>query len=190
VETVDELVTQRLRLRRWREGDREPMTVINRDPEVTEFLNPPVDRAATERFLVQAQAHWQEHDFGHWALELRQGPRTGQLLGFAGIAYPTFLPPVAHRPELGWRLARWGWGQGLATEAAAAARADAWDRLGLEELISIIHPENVRSRRVAEKLGMRIERQVHHAQLGRDVDVWVVAARAGTLPTSELRPAS
>jgi RimJ/RimL family protein N-acetyltransferase len=161
-------------MRRWREDDVESMSVINRDPEVTEFLNQPVDREATERFLAKTRAHWQEHGFGHWALELR----AGQLVGFTGVAYPTFLPPVAHRTEIGWRLARWAWGEGLATEAAMAARDDAFARLGLGELISIIHPENRRSRRVAEKLGMRIESQVHHAPLGREVDVWAVAARA------------
>jgi RimJ/RimL family protein N-acetyltransferase len=183
---VDELLTPRLRLRRWGEDDGEAMAVVNRDPEVTEFLNQPVDREATERFLAKTLAHWRQHGFGHWALELREGPRAGELIGFTGVAYPTFLPPVAHRPEIGWRLARPAWGRGLATEAALAVREDALDRLGLEELISIIHPENLRSRRVAEKLGMRIERQVHHEGLGRDVDVWVLAA-ASTLPTGELR---
>ena len=169
----DELLTPRLRLRRWRQEDREPLVAINRDPEVTEFLNRPVGEAETQRFLTKTVAHWEEHGFGHYALELREGPEAGQLIGFAGVAYPTFLPAVAHRPELGWRLARPAWGQGLATEAALAARDDAFRRLGFGELISIIHPGNRRSQRVAEKLGMRIEGQVRHAGLGRDVDIWV-----------------
>ena len=70
------------------------------------------------------------------------------------------MPELAHRPEFGWRLARGAWGRGLATEAAGAARDDAFERLGLPELISIIHPENERSRRVATKLGMTIEGEV------------------------------
>jgi RimJ/RimL family protein N-acetyltransferase len=170
---AEELLTPRLRLRRWRQEDFEPMLVINRDPEVTEFLNRPVDERATQEFLARTRAHWEEHGFGHWALELREGPQAGTLIGFAGIAFPTFLPAVADRPEIGWRLARPAWGRGLATEAALAARDDGLGRLGMEELISLIHPDNVRSRRVAEKLGMGIEGQVHHATLGRDIDVWV-----------------
>jgi len=93
-----------------------------------------------------------------------------------GAAYPTFLPELAARPELGWRLAREAWGRGLAAEAAGAAREDAFARLGLSELISIIHPENRRSRRLAAKLGMVVERQVHNPVLGREVDVWRLAA--------------
>jgi len=73
------------------------------------------------------------------------------------VAYPTFLPELAHRPELGWRLARRAWGRGLATEGATAARDWALGELGMPDLISIIHPENAASRRVAEKLGMKLE---------------------------------
>lgn len=67
-------------------------------------------------------------------------------------------------------------GAGLATEAAAAARDDAFGRLRLPELISIIHPENERSKRVAIKLGMRLRRQIHNPVFGIEVDVWEVAA--------------
>jgi len=64
------------------------------------------------------------------------------------------------------------WGRGLATEAATAARDDAFQRLALAELISIIHPENTRSRRLAGKLGMSLERQIDNPVLDRKVDVW------------------
>lgn len=166
------LLTPRLRLRRWRASDREAMAAINRDPEVTEFLNRPVDEAATRAFLAKTEEHWAEHGFGHCALEAREGPLADQLLGFVGVAYPTFLPPLAERPELGWRLARAAWGQGFATEAALAARDDARGRLALPELISIIHPENQRSQRVATKVGMSVEQRLYFEPLGRDVEVW------------------
>ena len=55
--------------------------------------------------------------------------------------------------ELGWALVREHWGNGYATEAAAGARAWAFAELRLESLISIIHPDNTRSIRVAERLG-------------------------------------
>jgi RimJ/RimL family protein N-acetyltransferase len=168
--------TERLILRRWRPEDEAPMAAINSDPAVTEFLNRRIDGAATAAFLDRTAEHWDEHGFGHWAVEPAAGPRAGEMIGFVGVAYPTFLPELAARLELGWRIASGSWGSGYATEAAFAARDDAFGRLDLGELISIIHPDNERSRRVATKVGMTIERQIHIPVLDRDVDVWQVAA--------------
>jgi RimJ/RimL family protein N-acetyltransferase len=175
----DELWTPRLLLRRWRPEDAAPMAAINSDPAVTEFLNRRMDAAATVAFLDRTETHWAEHGFGHWAVEPVTGPLAGGMIGFVGVAYPTFLPELATRPELGWRLASASWGSGFATEAADAARHDAFTRLNLPELISIIHPDNDRSRRVAEKVGMTIERQHFNPVVDREVDIWQLAAPGG-----------
>ncbi len=172
-----ELQTERLLLRPWRPADEAAMAAINEDLEVTRYLNRPVGPAETAAFYAKAREHWEEHGFGFFAVELRED---GRFIGFVGVGYPAFLPELAARPELGWRLAREVWGQGLATEGARAAREDAFSRLGLPELISIIHPENAASRGVAEKMGMTVERQVHNPVLGRDVDVWQVRAPDGS----------
>jgi RimJ/RimL family protein N-acetyltransferase len=173
--TSDELSTPRLRMRSWRTQDEAPMAAINRDPEVTRYLNRPVDETSVQAFFRLVTAHWDEHGFGFWALESREPGSEGRFVGFVGVAYPTFLPELAARPELGWRLAREAWGRGLASEAARAARDDAFARLRLPELISIIHPENARSRRLATRLGMAVERQVRNPLLDCDVDVWRTA---------------
>ncbi len=177
-------MTPRLRLRRWQARDEAAMAVINQDPEVTRYLNRPVDPAATAAFYLLVQDHWAKHGFGVWALEARgsglereSGPEpepglAGQLIGFAGVDYPAFLPELATCPELGWRLARHAWGRGLATEAASAARDHAFDTLRLPELISVIHPENVRSQRLARRLGMTLSQHVHNPVLDRYVEVW------------------
>jgi RimJ/RimL family protein N-acetyltransferase len=170
---AEKIRTERLLLRRWRPEDEAPMAAINSDPAVTELLNREMDAAATAAFLARTEEHWAEHGFGHWAVEPLEGSLAGRLIGFVGVAYPTFLQKLATRPELGWRLARESWGHGFATEAALAARDDALTRLALPELISIIHPENERSRRVAQKCGMTVERQVFNDFLGINVDVWV-----------------
>ena len=172
----NELRTERLLLRRWRPEDQDALVAINADPEVTKYLDGEADEEATANFLVKSDAHWARHDFGHFAVEGRQGPFDGQLLGFAGVAYPYFMPELAHRPELGWRLAREAWGHGFASEAAAAAREDAFERLRLAELISIIHPANRRSRRVAEKLGMTLEGEVARPGHYGSAEVWQLAA--------------
>lgn len=169
----DEVLTPRLRLRRWREHDKPLMAAINRDPEVARYLNRPVDESA-DAFFGLVVDHWHEHGFGFYAVELRHACAPLEFIGFVGVAYPTYLPEVADRPELGWRLARSVWGQGYATEAALAARDDAFARGGLAELIAVIHPDNARSRRLAEKLGMAIEREVYNPLLERNVDIWRV----------------
>ena len=173
------LQTPRLSLRRWLPGDEAEIAVIDADPEVTRYLNPPVTPAA--RFSERCMEHWEEHGFGFFAVELREEPAPDRFIGFVGVGYPAFLPELARRPELGWRLARDSWGRGLATEAAVAVREDAFERLGLDELISIIHPDNAASKRVATKVGLRIEGTIHHSGLDREVDVWQLTAPAVTL---------
>jgi RimJ/RimL family protein N-acetyltransferase len=175
-----ELRTPRLLLRRWRAKDEAPMMAANRDPEVARYLNRPVDEEAVRGFHAFLLGHWETHGFGPWAVEVADGgPLHGRCVGFAGLAYP---PPsmagLAERPELGWRLAREAWGAGYATEAALIARDDALERIGATGLISIIHPQNTRSQRVATKLGMAASFRIHNPLLGLDVDVWELAPDA------------
>lgn len=182
-----ELRTERLLLRRWRAEDEAPMAAINRDPEVARHLNRPITEASLAGFFPFLVAHWEEHGFGPWAVEAREpippaaggaAIDAGTFLGFAGGAHPTYLPALAHRPEIGWRLARAAWGRGLATEAALAARDHAFATLHLPELIAIVHPQNARSQAVARKLGMTVSAHVHNPLLRRFVEVWSLRAPA------------
>jgi RimJ/RimL family protein N-acetyltransferase len=172
----DVLLTPRLRLRRWRPEDEPPMRAINRHPEVARHLNRPPSDGPVDDFHLFALAHWEQHGFGPFALESREPGLEGAFLGFTGVAHPVYLPALATRVELGWRLGRTAWGRGLATEAALAVREHALTTLALRDLISVVHPENVRSQRVTTKLGMEIERQVHNPLIGLDVDVWALAS--------------
>lgn len=92
--------------------------------------------------------HWLLRGYGQWALERRED---GAPLGRAGLWNPPGWPGL----EVGWKLARNAWGQGYATEAGAATIEWAWATLDAPRLISIIQPDNARSIRVAERLGMR-----------------------------------
>ena len=149
------------------------MAEINRDPEVSRYLNRPADESAVAAFFGQIVGHWEQHGYGLWVLESLEPGLEGRFLGFAGLAHvPPFLSRAGTEPELGWRLGRAVWGRGLATEAALAARDDALGRLALPELISIIHPENARSQHVAVKLGMSRQKQIENPMIGIEVDVW------------------
>jgi RimJ/RimL family protein N-acetyltransferase len=171
VRAGDELLTDRLLLRRWRYSDIEPMGEINADPEVARYLNRPPPNGG---FVAALEVHWRRYGFGLWALESTEPGTAGELLGFVGLGHPSFLPALEFEVEIGWRLARSVWGRGLATEAARAALTHAREVLELRRLISIIHPENVRSQRVAEKLGMSMGRLVDNPVLGIPVEVWEV----------------
>ena len=151
------------------------MAQINSDPEVTRHLNRAAGAGAPGAFVERAEEHWERHGFGWFAVESREAALAGACIGFVGVTYPTFIPELSERPELGWRLARRAWGRGYATEAATAARDHAFAALGLAELIAVIHPANARSQRVAAKVGMRVEGRVQNPWLGQKVELWHLA---------------
>lgn len=167
-----ELLTERLRLRQWQRGDEVVMARINSDPEVMRYITRPRGPASSTAFYEVVTAHWAAHGFGFWAVESREPDTAGALLGFIGLGHPTFIPALAARVEVGWRLARHAWGRGLASEGATAVRDHALGPLGLAELISIIDPGNARSQRVAAKLGMAVSERVVHPVSGSEVEVW------------------
>jgi RimJ/RimL family protein N-acetyltransferase len=184
---AERLVTPRLLLRPWRAEDEEPLAAIHRRPEVTRYLNRPVDEASIDALLGVITGHWAEHGFGFFAVESREPDWEGRLLGFIGVAHPTYLPELAARPELGWRLTPDVWGRGLAREGAVAARDHAFAFLELPELISVIHPDNERSWRLARRLGMEREGSVDNPILGRQVDVWRLARPQPQAPGCSLQ---
>ena len=148
---VSDIQTDRLRLRGWRDSDREPFARINRDPVVMEFFPAPLSADQSSAMFDRIQSHFAQYGFGLWASELRA---TGEFIGFIGLAVPRFDAPFRLRVEIGWRLDPAHWGKGLATEGARAVVHYAFDVLHLEELVSLTVPANLRSRRVMEKLGM------------------------------------
>ena len=143
--------TPRLLLRRWREEDLEPFAALNADPVVMEHFPAPLDRAASDALAARADAHLAEHGWGLWAVHAVAEDR---FAGFTGLAVPRWDPPFGPCVEVGWRLSRWAWGAGRATEAARAALDVAFTELGLEEVVSFTAVGNERSQAVMRRLGM------------------------------------
>ncbi len=145
--------TDRLVLRPWKPSDIDDVAAVFAIPEVWRYpFGRGMTREEAERFVERQLGHWADHGFGLWAAELAAG---GGLIGFIGLAVPTWLPEVLPAVEVGWRLHPDHWGKGLATEGAQASLRHGFKTLGLERIISIFDPGNVASGRVMEKLGMR-----------------------------------
>jgi RimJ/RimL family protein N-acetyltransferase len=145
------IATARLRLRRWRDADAAPWAAMCADAEVMATIGPlqTPDEAAAGMARMDAGIARDGHGF--WALERRAD---GAFLGFCGIKPGPEATPIEGLPEIGWRLARAAWGQGLATEAASACLDWAWANHDWPAVFAITTPGNARSRAVMARLGM------------------------------------
>jgi RimJ/RimL family protein N-acetyltransferase len=153
-----EVTTARLTLRRITTDDLDELAVIFAQREVWEF---PYGRgmtlAETEAFCERQNALWHANGFGGCAARERMG---GRLIGVIGLSVPTLGAEPRAPVSVGWRLAPSAWGKGLATEGAAALVAEAFTTLRHDRVCCITQPENVRSVRVAERLGMSLTETV------------------------------
>lgn len=149
------LRTPRLTLREFTPQDTDALTQVLSDPETMRYYPAPCDRSAVEAWIARNIRRYQNDGAGLWAMELNT---TQELIGDCGI----ILQQVEGEPlyEIGYHLRRDFWGQGLATEAAIACRDWAFANLKTDRLISLIRPENLSSRRVAERVGMRIWKEI------------------------------
>ena len=148
----DELETDRLKLRMWRESDIDAYADICADPLVMRYLGAgkTMTRHEAWRSMAFFIGHWQLRGYSHWAVEEKA---TGAMIGRIGFLNPEGWPGF----EIGWTLARHAWGKGYATEGAKAALQYAFGSLDQRHVISLIHPGNTPSMKVAERIGETLE---------------------------------
>ncbi len=149
-----EFETQRLLLRQWRAADREPFAALNADPVVMEYFPSPLTREESDATADRCERLIAERGWGAWATEIKA---TGEFIGFAGLHIPRDDLPISPCVEILWRLAKTRWHQGFATEAARGALHIGFEILRLPEIVSFTVPSNTPSRRVMERLGMRMD---------------------------------
>ena len=152
--------TERLLLRPWRPEDRAPLAAIHADPEVMRHFPSVLDRATSDALADRLEAHWAEHGWGVWAVELAA---EGRLIGFAGASRVGFEERFTPAVELMWRLSRADWGRGYATEAAREALVRL--RGGPLPVVAFTIPANVRSIAVMQRLGMTPDGAFEHPRL-------------------------
>jgi RimJ/RimL family protein N-acetyltransferase len=146
------LCGDRVRLRRWHDGDRDAFAAMNCDARVMEFFRSSLSRRESDAMVDAILKHFTEHDFGLWAIEV---PGVARFVGFAGLAVARFNAHFTPCVEIGWRLAFEHWGRGYATEAARLALGYGFSTLVLTEVVSFTTAANNRSRAVMQRLGMR-----------------------------------
>ena len=143
--------TERLLIRPLSLDDTPSLTTIISDPEVSKYtIHGICDEISTRQFIKKCLSCYESYGFGPWAL-IDKGSM--DFIGFCGVS----PEPVGELIEtnLGYSLDRQYWGSGLATESARAILAYIFDNKKLKSVIVIIEPENVASKRVAEKAGFK-----------------------------------
>lgn len=155
------LETERLRLRPFRLEDRDELFAVLGDGETMRYYPEPYTKDGALDWIQDNLRRYRQEGFGLWAMELKA---TGELAGDCGPAVREVEGKA--EIELGWHVKRAFWGQGLATEAAAACRDWIFRNVRPTRLIALVRPENVQSRRVAEKIGMTVEGEVAYGFMG------------------------
>lgn len=150
----DKIETQRLILRTFREDDWRDLCVLYADEETTRYtIRHTLNEDETWRTMAVFIGHWQLRGYGPYAVEDKI---SGKVLGNIGLWYPHAWP----EPEIMWSLARPFWGKGFASEAARAVKHMAHEILPNIRFISLIDKDNIRSKKLAESLGAKFEREI------------------------------
>lgn len=155
--------TPRLRLRPLREADAEALADIFSHPSVVRYSggrSPSLDEVR-DGIQQHISEYYDERGYGLLAAELRE---TGELIGRIGFLMTEIDDSVD--AELHYHLAPAAWGDGLATEATRAVLRWGRENRDLEHVAAVIHPDNHASRRVAEKCGLRIWKEMDLPESG------------------------
>jgi len=115
----------------------------------------PLDRAVTDGIAIAAQQGFDNNGIGMIAVERRSD---GSFIGMCGVSIEPWFPDL----EIGWRLARQYWGQGYASEAAAAWLDYGFGVLRVPRIIAVADTPNRRSIAVMQRIGLCFD---HHAEL-------------------------
>jgi len=147
--------TSRLILRELTPSDADALARILSEPETMRYYPAPLDCAKVEEWIARQIRRYAVDGHGLWAMILKSNR---ELVGDCGLTVQEV--EGTKEIEIGYHVRRDLWGQGLATEAARACRDLGFALRSVDRLISLIHPENLPSRRVAEKNGMTVEKEI------------------------------
>lgn len=160
------LETQRLFLREMTLSDLDALLLVLGDTESMRYYPKPFDREMVEQWIDRHRRNYEQHGLGLWAMVLKT---TGEVIGDCGLVWQEV--EGNRELEIGYHVRRDQQMQGYATEAAYACQDYAFNVLGCVRVISLIRPENIPSRRVAEKNGLKVVQKT----LWRDIPHYIYA---------------
>lgn len=157
-----EILTPRLKLREWKQEDKEPFFKLNSDPRVMKFMPKLLSKEESDQLVESIKSKFKEDGYSFFAVELIEDK---SFIGFIGLSIPKFDAFFTPCVEIGWRLAYDYWGKGYATEGAKASLDYGFQELGLSEIFAFTASQNVRSRQVMERIEMKYIDEFNHPKL-------------------------
>lgn len=168
--------TARLQLRQFTLDDFDNLFRLYSDAEVMRYLSLRT-REQTQASLHKHIQHWQQHNFGMWAVIHKD---SNKLIGRCGLGFLENTPEV----ELGYVFDKSYWNMGLGTEASQATLQYGFGELKLDRIVAIAKPENIASIRVIQKVGMKYQKNAHY--YGHDVVYYAISRSEWQLDNSPL----
>ncbi|MDG2372655.1 MAG: GNAT family N-acetyltransferase [Paracoccaceae bacterium] len=145
------LSSERIILRGWQDSDFHPYTTLVSDPVIMRFIGGgAMSYKEARKEFDGMREQWIDRKIGIFVIADKT---SDELLGFTGL----FESPLIDEPELSWSLSAKNHGKGYASEAAVLARNWAYREHNIGPLMSLVHPDNISSKRVAERLGASVE---------------------------------
>ncbi len=153
----EDIETRQLLLRHFTPKDADALYRLYSQPELFKYMSnrKPLLWEETSVFIDALEENWKQYHFGVWAVVDK---KYQELIGHCGFKFLENTEEV----QIGYLLAKSYWGRGLATEAAEAALCFGFEIAKLERIVAIAKHENIASRRVMEKVGMKYEKDAYY----------------------------
>ena len=154
--------SDRLGFRNWIDSDISKMIDISSNPDVMQFFPAIATKIQTVEFIDRMKLMYIEEGYCYFAVDQLKDE---SFIGFIGLCYQTYKSQFTPSVDIGWRLNKKYWNNGLATEGAKKCLDYGFNKLGLKNIISTAPIINTKSIRVMEKIGMQKLTNFEHPRL-------------------------
>ncbi|KGA97868.1 hypothetical protein AJ85_20610 [Alkalihalobacillus alcalophilus ATCC 27647 = CGMCC 1.3604] len=162
------ITTERLTLKEMNHDHVRDLLEIFSDPEAMTYYPSTKNIQETSEWVDWTISNYKKYGVGLWIVEDK---KSGEFLGQCGIVPQEVEGSLVM--EIGYLFARRAWGHGYATEAALACKHFGFEQMNLPKIVSLPDVKNIPSIKVAERIGMKVEKKIH--KWGKDVFVYSVS---------------